>query len=261
MSNRVRVRRDRPSALSWAFALALTMLAVYLITLSAPSSDGGEASASSGRVTREIELAGVEAYFAALGRYGGPTEARIAAAAFAQRGAAGVVCPDGDVWRVLAAGYALEADARRVTEQLAEREGVETGVLALRAAPVSLRVTARAEDVSAIVAADAAWTAQLDQVAALAMRVDRGEIGDGSARTLAALARSELESAREALGGVAGADEDAVCAMLDSLLARLAGALDGVARGSESGAALSGRLRACHADALLRRAALLDALG
>ena len=32
---KVRVRRDRPTALSWAVALAVTMLAVYLITLSA----------------------------------------------------------------------------------------------------------------------------------------------------------------------------------------------------------------------------------
>ena len=42
MQKRVRVRRDRPSALSWALALAVTMLAVYLITLSAPRPDDAE---------------------------------------------------------------------------------------------------------------------------------------------------------------------------------------------------------------------------
>ena len=33
MQERIRVRRERPSALSWAIALAVTMLAVYLITV------------------------------------------------------------------------------------------------------------------------------------------------------------------------------------------------------------------------------------
>ena len=261
MSNRVRVRRDRPSALSWALALALTMLAVYLITLSAPSpDDAAEASASSGRVTRELELAGVEAYFAELGCYDNLTQARIAAAEFAQRGAAGVIREDAGGWHVIGAGYALEADARRVAEQLSEREGVEASVFSLSSAPVTLRVTATVEDIDAIAAADSAWSAQLDQIAALALRVDRGEIGDRSARTLAAVARSELEAAREALDGIEGAKDDAVCAMLSSLLSRLASALDGVATGGETGAALSGRLRSCHADALLRRSAMLDAL-
>ena len=46
---KVRVRRDRPTALSWAVALAVTMLAVYLITLSvAPKEDAAESAAVQG---------------------------------------------------------------------------------------------------------------------------------------------------------------------------------------------------------------------
>ena len=42
MAKQVRVRRDRPSGLTLALALAVTMLAVWLVTLSAPKPSEGE---------------------------------------------------------------------------------------------------------------------------------------------------------------------------------------------------------------------------
>lgn len=262
MAKRVRVRRDRPAAPAMALALAVTMLAVYLIARSAPT-DGGEAAlagAREGRVTREIELAGVEVYCADLGCCEDDVAARILAASFAPRGAAGVVRRDASGWHVLGAAYALEADAQRAVRQLAERDGVTAQVWSLAAAPLTLRITAPAADIDAIAAADAALTSQIEGAAALAARVDRGEVGDRSARTLAALAESELEAARTALAQVAGAAEDAVCASLLDQLAQLADALGDAARGSDAGAALSGRLRSCQIAAQLRRADALNAL-
>lgn len=261
MQKRVRVRRERPSALSWAIALAATMLAVYLITLSVPGSGPAEeADAGAGRVTREVSIEGMTIYLADLGCYADDASARIAAAALTGRGAAGVVRADADGWHVLGAGYDNEADAVRIAGQLGEREGLPAQVMKLSTAGVSLRITAPESDIDAIAGAERALRAQLAQTATLALQVDRGEVTSGSARTLAALSRSELTDAAKRLRAVDGAERDAVCAGLLALMEHLAEGLDGASRGNDSGAALSGRLRCCHVDGCVRLIEWLNAL-
>lgn len=252
MQNRVRVRRDRPSALSWAVALAVTMLAVYLITLSAPAAKKAQPAVSEARVTRQIDFEGVQVYFADLGVYPDEWQARVAAADYASLGAAGVAYENTDGWHVLGAGYALEADAKRIAERLGGQLGVETGVVALSGPAVSIRVTAPEGDAEAIAAADAGLRTQLDQLSAIALQVDRDEISFASARTLARVAASEARKARGRLEEIPGWESQPVCAGLVDQLRRLEGNLSTVTRDDVDGAALSGRLRCCHADGMLQ---------
>ena len=58
----VRVRRDRPSALTWAVALAITMLMVYLLTLGTGYTDVVESVSSAPRVTRAIQFDALKRY-------------------------------------------------------------------------------------------------------------------------------------------------------------------------------------------------------
>ena len=261
MQKRVRVRRDRPSALSWALALAVTMLAVYLITLSAPRPDDAEEAAAPGvRVTREIDLEGAALYLADLGAHPDALSARVSAAGYAGRGAAAVVLADGDGYHVLGAGYSLQADAERIARQLADREGAQTGVIARSASAVSLRVTASEADAEALAAADRALRVQLDQAASMALQIDRGELPSSSARTLARVAASEARRASEALAEVAGAESQPVCAGLIGLLDDLARGLETASGCGETGAALSGRLRCCHVTGMLGLIGFLNGL-
>lgn len=262
MPKTVRVRRDRPSALSWALALAVTMLAVYLITLTAPAAreEAAETAARGPRVTQELTLEGETAYFADLGCHADALLARTAAAQLAARGAAGVTYRDAEGIHVLGAAYRLEADAARIARQLSQREQLSAAVLELSAEPVSLRITAPEQDVQAIVDADSILHTQLKQIASMALQVDRGELSAESARTLAAVACSELDAARNQLEQISGAAEDTVCAGLLFQLERLSGGLEAVGHGAERGAALSGRLRSCHVDGLLNRIEWLQGL-
>ena len=259
---KVRVRRDRPTALSWAVALAVTMLAVYLITLSvAPKEDAAESAAVQGeRVTLEATLEGVEMYFADLGCHSDAGEARIAAARLAQRGAAGVVWSDAAGSHVLGAAYALEADAERIAARLAERESLEADVLRLSAGPVTLRITAAEADAEAVVQADRTLRMQLAQTAGMALQVDRGELPAASARTLAAVSASELDSAHRALSAIPGGADDPVCEGLSAQLEALSESLRALSKGRDSGAALSGRLRCCHVAGVLSLIELLSDL-
>lgn len=248
MQNRVRVRRDRPSALSWSIALAVTMLAVYLVTLSTPAERKVEDASTGVRVTREIDFQAVTIHFADLGCFADESQARIAAAGYTDRGAAGVVYSAADGFHVLGAGYALEADAKRIADRLGQQEGIETSVLTLTAPALSLRVTAPEEDVEAIAEADRVLRTQLNQLNTLALQVDRGEVAAISAKTLARVAASEVRSAKKKLEKISGSAQQPVCAAMISILVSLEENLSNV--GGE-GAALSGSLRCCHADCAL----------
>lgn len=255
MQNRVRVRRDRPSALTWAIALAVTMLAVYLITLSAPEKKEVEDASTGVRVTRELNFESMTVYFADLGVYSDESQARIAAARYTDRGAAGVVHSDAGGFHVLGAGYSLEADAKRIAQRLGEQESIETSVLTLTAPALSLRVTAPEEDVEAIVDADCVLRTQLNQLNALALQVDRGEVSALSAKTLAKVAASEVQSARKRLEKISGSADQPVCAAMIGLLASLEENLSYV---GGNGAALSGSLRCCHVHCALKLIAFLN---
>ena len=85
---KVRVRRDHPNGITWAFALMVTMLFVYLATLAIPEKDAEPVGA---QITRAIQLEPVSAAFVSLGAYPDALNARVAAAEFMQRGAAGFV--------------------------------------------------------------------------------------------------------------------------------------------------------------------------
>lgn len=255
MQERVRVRRERPSALSWAIALAVTMLAVYLVTLSAPREEKAADASAGVRITREMEFAALTVHFAELGCYAGESEAHIAAAGYASRGAAGMVYEDAEGFHVLGAGYALETDAKRIAERLGGQEGIEASVLTLSAPALSLRVTAPEEDVEAIAEADRVLRAQLNQLGALALQVDRGEISAASARTLAKVAQAEVREARKRLEEISGGADQPVCAAMTRMLLSLEENLSAV-RGE--GAVLSGQLRCCHADSALKLIGFLN---
>ena len=100
---RVRVRRERPGTLAWAVALALTMLAVYLLTL--PRAEKSDSLFASATVTRALTLPPVDAWCVSLARCDTPEEARVRAAALTDRGAAGVAARWDGSWLALAAAY------------------------------------------------------------------------------------------------------------------------------------------------------------
>lgn len=261
MNNRVRVRRDRPSVLAWTLALAVTMLAVYLITLSVPGEEAAEDVSAGVRVTREIDLQGMTVYFADMGVYPDEWLARTSAAEYAGRGAAAVVHEGADGFHVLGAGYALEADAKRIAGRLGEQEGIESGVLELTAPKRLLRVTAAEGDVDAIVDADRILRAQLDQLNTLALQVDRGEVSVSSARTLAKVAASEVRAAKKRLEDIDGGEDQPVCASMIAQLARLEKNLGAAAQRNLTPAEISGKLRCCHVDGTIRLIEFLNELG
>ena len=219
VGERVRVRRERPGALCVAFALLLTMLCVYLITLGrahAPEASL-EPEGDAPRVTQEVAFDGMEAYFVALGQYATAEEARIEAARYIPRGAAGYVLETDEGFCVLGAGYGAQAEAEGVADALAAQEGLDCFVREHSAPGVRLRVTAQEAQIARVCEAEALLRAVSQELADIALRLDRAEIESEAARTLVNVASGRLSDAHEALLSIPGARENAVCAGLLTL--------------------------------------------
>ena len=249
---RVRVRRDRPTGLAWAVALAVTMLAVYLATLSAGRPDAVESVSAEPRVTREITFEALEGWCVSMARCDSAESARLMASGYTARGAAGDVALLDGAWQVIGAVYESEKDARRVADRLRRDEGIDAQALRLDAGGLKLRVTAPQRQIDAIAGAEALLRSQSRQLGALASQVDRGEIAADGARTLCALAATETSQAAALLDAMPGAAENGLCAALIDALDALGRMQDAVARDARAaGASLSGMLRCAQVEAFL----------
>lgn len=255
MGERVRVRRERPSALSRALALMLTMLCVYLATLgtsAAPPEAVIGTDADAPRVTEEIVFEPAQAYFVSLGTYASAEEARIEAARYAPRGAGGYVLETGDGFMLLGAKYTSEADARRVAENLSETEGLSCTVYAQSAERVRLRVTATEEHIALVCEAEAALRAIAGETADIAAQLDRAEIDPEAARTLLNMASGRLDDLLGGLRAIPGAMENEVCARLIALVEQFQASLFVLSgENSKTSLSLSGKIKYNSIEAAL----------
>lgn len=256
---RVRVRRERPTALAWAIALAVTALAFYLLTL--PREEEPDSLFASAAVTRQLTFGPIEVWCVTLAERDTPEAARVAAAELTDRGAAGCVARGGKGWQVLGACYDSEPEARRMAARIRASEGLEAGVTALAAGEAALRLTAPEAQLDALSAGDALLRSLHARLGTLAAQLDRGEASPEAVRALCAVAAGEAAGAAKALERAGRGSE--VCASLAAALrerARMLG--DGfIGDASLPRATLSGRLRCAQIEGLLAHIAWQAARG
>lgn len=173
--------------------VALLAYIAYASTLPAATIEDAQAiSETSTRATLVIELPVANLYCACFGAYEEAGTARVEAARYVIRGAAGYVRAEGETYLVFASAYDTEGDAQSVCTHIARDEGIDTSVYAFLAEPISVRVTATTRQLSALrTAVDALGTYPAD-LNALALRIDGGELDSGTARALIEVARTEL---------------------------------------------------------------------
>ncbi len=248
---RVRVRRERPTALAWALALCVTMLVVYVLTLNAAKPDVVESVAAAPRVTREIAFEALRGWCVCMARCDSDQAARLAASAYSARGAGGCVAALDGGWAVLGAVYDSERDADRIAGRLLSEAGIPAEAICLEADAVKLRITAPQAQIDAIAGADALLRQQGKRLGEIALQVDRGELRPEAARTLCAVAAEEASDLARSLAAVPGATDNALCAGLIERLNALADMEGALSATSEQGASLSGMIRCAQIESFL----------
>lgn len=264
MPERVRVRRDHPGALTWTIAMVLTMLAVYLITLGGrtgePSAPVSSQKDTATRVTEELSFEGIDLACVSFGTFETAQEARVEAARFTARGAAGYILEDGG-FSVLAAGYEDAQDAQRVADSLSESEDIPCAVCREEASGVRLRITATQEQIQAITGADAALRRHARDLRELALMLDRSETQPSSACTLIAVMAGQLTGTLTELRAIPGGQESPVVRGLIALAEHTQAALSLLStENSDSPLSLSGKIKYNHIETTLLHIDYLNTL-
>ncbi len=233
---RRRARAGRGGAGKVIVVLLLLAAAVYLISASAvgtwlaenvvaplfqgesqaaPTAAPDVTPAADAAVTSgEIEVPAIECFALQLGAYRSEVNADAQAREIRSRGAGGYVLRDGERYRVLAAGYASDADLQAVRAQLLS-EGMDSAGYTISAPESVLRVTATETQQAAIAGAFHALWAFQRGLGEAALAFDREqqpvEAGRAAVEELrAALLNAqaafdeEVSDTGEVLGGVRG---------------------------------------------------------
>ena len=209
----VRVRRSRPSALALALALMLTMLFVYLISLSAGDKAAGKSVSAPATGSADVRMEGLSVAFGVEQRCDALLEARIEAAKCAESGGAGLILVDGDRYAVIREAF--------------PGDSTPEGALLRNADGLTLRLSGRAEEISALSEAVDFLRAQAAETGSLAAALENG---DTDALSIAALLRIYRTQGGRAQAGLDAVESGAPAvaqlkSALESTLSRLDAAI------------------------------------
>ena len=259
---RVKVRRERPAAAAWVLALLLSALFVLLIARgakTAPESGGGADTAARGDYA--LTFPPLETHLLQFGAYEDALSARIEAARYVPRGAAGYIL-EGSLYRVIAAGYDSREDAEGVCARLREDEGLDAGVYSLSSGAVDLTIRGTQAQAEALLLAETTLRNTAAQLNETAFAFDRGELSERDARNRLAIIASAARQAHDAL---AQAAEETQSAVIDAFLSLLSGIANETEQLSSEnvagGLSFSGRIKYNYIDVRVRHIDILKAVG
>ena len=232
----VRLRRSRPSALSLALALMLTMFFVYMASLSAVPTEAADAAVQPTSAA-ELRMEGLEVAFACAGRYENLLEARMQASRCTQDGSAGLIIPDGDRFAVIS--EALPPDK------------ADDGSILRSCSGLTLKTTGPAGDIAALSDMLSFLRSQVSETGALAEALESGNTDTNAVCALLDIYRSRGQRALSALQ--AAAASDAVAARLVSAGEKALQNIESAAESPDTGS-----LRLIHAAACAEWMDIID---
>lgn len=233
----VRVRRSHPSALSVAMALMLTMLFVYLISLSAAPKQEGDAVAAQATGSAEVRMEGLEVAFDCASSHENLLEARVAAANCAQSGGAGLILAEGGRYAVVREALPAESAAK--------------GAPVRSAGGLTMQLSGPAGETGAVADSVAFLRGQASETGSLAAALEGGGTDAPSIAALLRVYRTQGGRALEDLEALRA--QNAIAARLGSSVQAALDRLDAAIDAPDAG-----KLRLIHAAACAEWIALLN---
>jgi len=135
---------------------------------------------SSQKVTEQLDIAPFNLYAIQLGAFTNKENAEVAAKELQAKGGAGYILND-KYFRLLAMGYASEADAQKVKQQL-EKEGIESQIYSISAPGVNMEITASADKVNSVKSAFSLWIDKTKALEGIVKNLDTSAISVEDAR-------------------------------------------------------------------------------
>lgn len=210
-------------------------------------------------VDADMTLPAVTCYALQMGVYASAENAAAQSAQLKKLGGGGYVLKDADRYRVIAAGYAQEADARSVKDRLVE-QGVDCALYTFSTDAATYRVSAQETQLEEV---RAGFRAIADAQAALTdcvLTFDKGGLGVDEGKTEVARIAQALRTDMALLGSYEGEQ-----ATLSSLLSCYNDALAAIEKAAQSDAtdtsAFAAELKYAQLNVTDRYAAFMKSLG
>ena len=262
MRTRLTRTRRRPRGVWWAIVFLMLSMALY-IRVSVPALRGmqekAEKKAETGeRVTEEICIEPLTLYMVSFGGYDVMNAAKVEAARYVPRGAAGYVLRREKLY-VIGAGYQAREDAEKACVSLAAGEGLACAVMEAYSPQVVMRMTAGSRQVSAFAEGEAVFRESAQMMGALAFSLDRGEATAAQAKEAVKTQMAKVCAAEEELLLQAAGTENGIFQGLSALLAQMREQMERMTE-EEKAMELSSRMKYCHIDMTVREIEMLNAL-
>lgn len=171
------------------------------------SSDEGpdESSSSAQKVTEQLDIDPFNLYTIQLGAFTNKENAEAAARELQTKGGAGYILND-RYFRVLAMGYASQADAQKVRQQL-ENEGLESQIYSILIPGVNMEITASADKVNSVKSAFSLWIDKTRSLEDMAKNLDTSVISVEEAKNRIKETIDEFETTLQQLKAYSATQE------------------------------------------------------
>ena len=162
---------------------AATPEATLSPTATAPLQTESQSVTGTARVEENITAAEISLYTLQVGAYSDDGNAQSSAQTVTGMGGAGYVAHDGDLYRVLLAGYLNESDAKDVQTSL-EAQSITSTIFELKSGTLEFKIGATPSQVEAIKACFDAVPATVERLQQIVFDADRGENVDDDIEAL-----------------------------------------------------------------------------
>ena len=193
--NRIRVKR-RARRYRWAWWLVMLGLICYGLSLILPAPQSAEEAMP---VARALSFDALSAYLIELSEHDSAESARIEAARYVKRGAAGYVLIESGRHKVIGARYLTAEQSQQVAERLSTSLGISATPIDLHSEPMRLRITAPPIQIAAFERAESRLRPLIDQLNELAMQLDEKQITIDEAQQALGAIHAESISLHDAL--------------------------------------------------------------
>lgn len=257
----VRMRR-KPKGVLWAVVFLMISMALY-IRVSLPMLKGmqeeeKQETQTGERVTEEVRIAPVEIYLVSFGGYEVMNAAKVEAARYVPRGAAGYVLSREKLY-VIGAGYPEREEAEKTCVFLAAQEGLACAVMEVMSGEVAMRMTAGEMQIEAFTEAESALRKCAELLGRLAFSVDGGSATLSQAQEVVETELSKVRSAQARLEEQIGGNNHEIFRGIAALLAELDGQMAEMLE-EETAMGFSARLKYAYVDITVREAEMMKAL-
>lgn len=267
----VRVRRRHVRSMRLAMALLAISLMIYACSYAARQFSPERAAEAvqepkqavpvADQLTKEVRFEPLSSYLVELAEEPSAESARIEAARYTRRGAAGYILQDGDTFRVIGAVYTDKAGADAVAARLLGAEKIAAKVVSAQGPASALRVTASQTQIDALTQGEASLRSLTDQLIALGQALDAGKSTSEQAAQQIQLIHAEAQLRLRALERAVGADEHPILRSLMLLLQQLSDATgEGMTGRDESTLSFSAKIKYNSITMRLRHIEFLDGL-